>query len=389
MSAHILPSPSLTIVELPPGLERGLPPSEVPRPESFLSQYERRVLFYDVFWHADGKRVLMVGPPPVDLASQYEAMTCVAQPSGTAVPIRAHRSERTELREVTPPAGSTHLTLTIGGQSQTVPIGPSHADFFAGSRMLFTLSQNNRLDWIADWARFHVVHQNTDGVVVFDNGSTAYMIADLEAALAGVEGLKRAAVVSMPRSYGRKDEAAPNGPYWAQFLKAASMLITFRRFGQKAYGLLNCDVDELAVNLGKRNIYDVAARSRSGTTYYPGSWIAPVPEAGSAAPYRHRDFRRVEADRSKGMGSTHKWVLAPQRRWLERLNIHPYPHVLENRVFATRHKPKDAFIAHFRAVSTSWKYDRPVEQGNPEALPVEPHLAAALDRAFGPRTGSP
>lgn len=385
MSVRILASPQLNRVDLPVGIERGLP-SSAQRSPAFLAHYERRILFYDVFWHADGKRVLMVGPPPIDLGPQYDAMICTAEPSGTVLPIRAYRSERVELRAVTPPPGTTHLTLSMGQEVQTAPIGASYAPFFSGARLLFTLSQNNRLDWIADWARFHVVNQGTNGVVIFDNGSTDYGIAELEAALGSVHGLERLAVVPMPFTYGRKDDAAPQGRYWAQFLKAASMLITFRRFGQDAYGLLNCDIDELAVPLEGKSIYDVAARSRSGTTYYRGAWIASVPEAGASAPFRHRDFRRVEAEPGKGMGSTHKWVLAPQRRWLERLDVHPYPHMLENRAFATRHKPKDAFIAHFRPISTSWKYDRPVAEGNPDGLAADPHLAAALDRAFGPKS---
>ena len=38
------------------------------RPQEFLDRFEDRALVYDCFWHADGERVLLVGPPPMNLA---------------------------------------------------------------------------------------------------------------------------------------------------------------------------------------------------------------------------------------------------------------------------------------------------------------------------------
>ena len=262
-------------------------------------------------------------------------------------------------------------------------MGPNQSAFFAGKRVLFAVSKNNQLGWIGDWARFHAVNQGTDGVVLFDNGSTDYRRQDIEAVLAGVPGVERVAVLSAPFAFGRQDEWIPKDQFWSQFLQASLFLVMFRRFGQTAYGMLNCDIDELAVPNPDGDAYEAAAHSRSGTAYFGGAWIAPVPEADRTPPFRHADFRRLEADPAAGMGRAHKWAMVPNRWWLRRLNVHPYPHSLQKRpLFGRRYMPGGAYIAHFRGISTSWKYERQIDAAAGEGLRVEPALARALDRAF-------
>ncbi|GLQ53745.1 hypothetical protein GCM10010862_10040 [Devosia nitrariae] len=367
---------------LPEGVVRGMRPTTGVRPAGFADHYEGKVLFYDIFWHRDGRTVLLVGPPSIDLDQRLGKMVCVAQPSGKRLAWREHNSKRMRLCSIRPPAGTTHLEISYAGATQTVAIAENASGFFDGARVLFTLSKNNRLEWIADWARFHALNQGTDAVILVDNGSTDYSPDEIETVLACVPGIERVAVLPAPFPYGQKDEWVAEDQNWSQFLQPAMFLVVWRRYAQAACGILNCDIDELAVPSPDGNVYEAAARSRSGTVYYRGAWVAAVPEDGRSAPYRHGDFRRLEADPERGMSSLHKWAMAPNRRWLERLSVHPYPHFLRNRPMGTRHKPTDVFIAHFRGISTSWKYDRHVSKAAGTDLPVEPALAQALDRTF-------
>src|SRR5690606_30799903 len=123
----------------------------------------------------------------------------------------------------------------------------------------------------------------------------------------------------------------------------------FRRYGMAANGILNCDIDELAVPLAAETVFESATRSRSGSVYFRGCWIEAVPEAPRDGGYRHTDFRCVAADVDYRVGSTNKWAVAPNRRWLQKLSAHPYPHAISNRPMLTRHKPGTAYIAHFKA----------------------------------------
>jgi len=372
-------------VHLPEGMERGLRPATAARSEKFLTRYESRVLFYDVYWSQDGQQIILQGPPPIDLGPHYDSARYICQPGGQEVRAAPHHSELVHLFSLDAPKGTTHLDIVFAGQTQRVAVAANHADFFAGTNMLFTLSKDNDLQWIVDWARFHVVHQGVDAILLFDNMSTRYSAAELEAALSSVDGLKRIAVVPVPFTYPLEDQAVPEHIFWAHFLQPAVIVNMLRRYGMAADGILNCDIDELAVPLAAQTVFESAKRSRSGTVYFRGCWIEPVPSATRGDGYRHADFSQVEAGIDVTRGPTNKWALTPHRRWLQNLKVHPYPHVIENRPMLTRHKPGTAFIAHFKAISNGWKYDRTVKSETAAPLKPQPKLAAALAQAFPAR----
>jgi hypothetical protein len=66
-SPLLLNGPQLNAVMLPEGIIRGLLPAKAERSAKFNARYERSVLFYDVYWSADGRRIILQGPPPIDL----------------------------------------------------------------------------------------------------------------------------------------------------------------------------------------------------------------------------------------------------------------------------------------------------------------------------------
>ena len=358
------------------------PTGTIPRTEKFIASYERDVLFYDVFWHVDGGRVILIGPPPIDLAPLYQEMTTVAVPSGRVVRLKRHHSRKVWLFSAEVPEGTSHLDISFAGVVQRVEIGLNHSPFFAGENLLFTLSKNNDLGWVRDWAHFHVVNQGVSAVLVFDNGSDRYTLDELAATLTSVKGLRKTAVVRVPFRYTGPDEAMESNKFWAHFLQPSTFTGMFRRYGAQANGILNCDIDELAVPTGAQTVFETATASRSGTVYFRNLWIEPVPEHERVEGYRHRDFRQVLAEADYRQTPTQKWALTPQRRWLQNLKIHPYTHLLKNRPPFTRHKPLTAYIAHFKAISTGWKYDRPVVLSTAAELRREPTLDRALDRAF-------
>jgi hypothetical protein len=363
---------------------RGLlaPDGTLPPTDKFIASYETDVLFYDVFRDAHGDKVILIGPGPIDLAPLYRSMKAVAQPSGKSVRIKDHHSVKVQLYSAAVPKDTTHLDISFAGTVQRIAIAPNHSEFFAGQNLLFTLSKNNDLQWIADWARFHVANQGVTAVLMFDNASDRYTIEELQATLLEVEGLDRIGVVPVPFRYSGPDQAMKSSnKFWAHFLQPATFTGMFRRYGAMANGILNCDVDELAVPTANETVFETANASRSGTVYFRNLWVEPVPEAEKPS-YRRADFRLVKAEADYRRGPTQNWALTPNRPWLRNLKIHPYTHLLKNRPMLTRHKPDTAYIAHFTAISTSWKYDRPVVLGATDGLRPEPSLSAALDRAF-------
>jgi hypothetical protein len=380
-----LPRAQFSPAMLPAGVERGLRPRTPGAPErsaAFLDRYERNVLFYDVYWHEDGQRIILQGPPPVDLADLYRTLEISGEPGGERLGMHSHHSANLHLYSVRAPQGTTHLSVSLGGTVQTVAVGPNQSAFFANTNLLATVSRNNDLRWIGDWARFHVVNQGANAVLLFDNQSDRYSLAAIEETLAAVSGLERFGVVSAPFRYTGPDNAIPKDRFWAHFLQPALFTNMLRRYGAKASGILNCDVDELAVPLGSETVFEAARRSWSGSVYFRSAWVEPVPEALKPEGYRHSDFRHFAASADYRRNPKHKWALDPARRWLKALRVHAYAHKLRNGIPFARGVPGNAFIAHFRGISTSWKYDRPVSLETDKALRTDPDLDRALARAF-------
>src|SRR5690606_6082989 len=85
-----------------------------PRPQAFYDAFDARQLFYDVFSHHDGRRVLAIGPSPRNLKPALEAARWTALPSGSVLTARSFSSLSTMTTELSgAPGGTTHVRLTV------------------------------------------------------------------------------------------------------------------------------------------------------------------------------------------------------------------------------------------------------------------------------------
>ena len=328
---------------------------QILRPQAFLDRYEDRALVYDAFWHADGQRILLVGPPPMNLAPLYKTARYRA---GTAeVRARHIASLSTMITELSgAPAGTAEITLELAGQSFVLPVRANLSANHAGRRILFTMSQNNDLAWIAEWARWHRRQQGADAIVVFDNGSTRYDTGAIEETLLGVDGIERVSVESWPWRYGMTDEALKVNPFYILFLQVSSMSVLLRRFGAAAYGILNVDVDELVATPAGTTVFDLVRQSPKGLLVMRGHYLEPV--ADGPGPHTHRDYTKMLADPKQAASRAKKWAIDPSRRWFEDLRVMPYMHWIERRPLFAKSTPDGVFYRHFRGINTNWKDNR-------------------------------
>lgn len=329
-----------------------------------MDRFESRALVYDCFWHADGETVLLVGPPPMNLEPALRQAEYLAQPSGMRLRPTYHASLSTMITALTgAPAGTTGVRLCLRGQVFDMAVQPNHSAELAGRRVLFTMSKDNELGWIAEWARWHARLHGADAIVFFDNGSTRYGTSEIEETLLGVAGIEKVAVQSWPGRFGATDHALRINPYWSHFLQISSMSAVLRRFGAEAAGLLNCDVDELAATHSGRPIYDLLAEARHGLVVFTGQWIEAVATTGDHR--SHLDFTQRRRDPADARSGPRKWVLDPKRNWVRRLGVHPYWHWVHGRPLFGKTMPADAFYRHFKGINTNWKELRtaPVDPG--------------------------
>lgn len=349
------------------------------RPPGFFERFEDRALVYDCFRHADGARILMVGPPPMNLMPQFEGARYLALPSRTPLRAAYHPSLSTMITALTgAPAGTPAVAMSLAGEEFVLPVQPNHSADLAGRRVLFTMSKDNELGWIAEWARWHAALNGTDAIVLFDNGSTRYGIGEIEETLLGVKGIGKVAVRSWPGAFGATDSALAINPYWSHFLQIASMSVVLRRFGTAAFGLLNCDIDELAATHSGRPIYDLLAEARRGLVVFSGQWIEAEAKTGDCR--SHRNFTQRRRDPAKARSGPRKWVLDPKREWVRRLDVHPYWHWVRGRPWFGKSMPADAFYRHFKGINTNWKEDRSDPGAGLGLVEIDQALVAAFVR---------
>jgi hypothetical protein len=338
------------------------------RPQAFYEKFEAYALAYDCFWHADGERILIVGPPPLNLKRNWQAARFLAMPSGTDLKAESFASESVMVTALAgAPADTTAIKLALDGERFELNVQPNLSQALAGSRLLFTMSKDNDLDWIRSWADYHARRHGADAVLFFDNGSTRYGTGDVEETLLSVPGLHHVAVASWPFKYGSPDPAVLNNPFYTLFLQIASMSVALRRYGAKAHAILNCDIDELVHTPQGTTIFDLAAQSPKGLVVMEGRFVEALTAVENPV---HADFPMRLKDKKARRSSPRKWALDPNRDWVRELDVHPYMHWIHGRpAFAKTQRP-DIFYWHFRGISTNWK-DRRTETGHLEEAMLE------------------
>ncbi|PPQ30741.1 hypothetical protein CCR94_11815 [Rhodoblastus sphagnicola] len=197
---------------------------------------------------------------------------------------------------------------------------PSGAELFAGRRVLFTLSKNNKLSWIQDWIRYHRDNHGADALLLYDNGSTDYDVHALAQAIAEVGGLKASAIVEWPFKYGPL--GGGDRPWDSDFCQSGMLEHARWRFLARARSALNCDIDELVVGPG--SIFAAAESSPLGAITCQGHWLYGISGGGLDTPpqerARHRDYFVAEKPNMQfGVIPKHpnscrrKWAVAPAR----------------------------------------------------------------------------
>ncbi|MGI9253637.1 MAG: hypothetical protein ACR2J8_07815, partial [Thermomicrobiales bacterium] len=201
-------------VELDPryGVLRNALTPEHLRGPAFGNRFDATTLLYDLFRSADGQRVIGVGPPfrgGIDVVNDLQVrLTEAGEPLPFRVePVAPPDRPRLPGRVVidVPPQVS-EVFLRLGLQEWRVPIQPNLGEAFAGTLALMTLSCDNDLDWIEDWARFHAVNYGVDAVVLYDNASVAYGPSEIEDRLRTVPGLREIVVIDQPARFGVRQQ---------------------------------------------------------------------------------------------------------------------------------------------------------------------------------------
>lgn len=354
----------------PKGPLRRLPPRPLAqRPPGYLQQFDAHTLVYDLFREPDGPRAVAIVPPPVSLRHLVASMTTFTDGGRTKRPPSLIERDRTAEIWIAAAAADTHVRLSEPALGTVdLPIQPSGVDAFAGLRVLTTLSRNNELRWIADWARFHHRAHGVEAFLLYDNASDRYAPAEVAETLRTAAPQTLVRVVSWPFKFG--PSGMQHNVWDSDFCQYASLSHARWRFLARARSVLNVDIDEFVVSPQRESIFAAAEAHPLGYIAFAGCWIAYCPPT---APIHHGAFRW--RDRALSMPAT-KWCTVPARCSFEQQWC---VHNITGHDLAA--VPEERFLyRHFWAINTSWKYNRGrAAEFDPSRHEADEVLAAQMD----------
>ncbi len=359
-------------VVLPPdlGLRRDhvVPPGE--RGAGFDDGYDFRTLIYDAVWLPRARRVALIAPKLLNL--ERVLRDGEVRLDGRVAPVsRILRRRRHDVVLLKAEAAPVELAIAWDGWSAAVAPPPAEAEVFAGRNVLMTVSRDNSLRWIRDWAGYHVREHGADAALFYDNGSRGYGPDDLLGVLSGIAGLAAVRVVRVEAPFGPL--AARGARSRALFLQNGLWNVGRLRFLRDARAVLPCDVDELVTRRGARSVFDAAAASRVGFVKFRGTWRAH--RLGPDVEPLHRDHLYLP-DRAGGCPT--KYCVAPGGR----LRRHSWnTHGVDLLPFSGLFETDEFGYLHCHGISTRWK--SATSRRSLAAGPLDAATERLLGRHFG------
>ena len=363
----------------------------VPLADADYHEYDSRTIFYDVFRCDNDRKVVAIGPPPVNLRNELEKLKITCD----GLTLSHHKQEYRRFYvldltcDQTTNAGE-NLPLRFSFPTFDVeievppPLPSSSAE--APHLSMVTLQRNNPLPWILDWCRWHHRLHGVSRLVLYDNASDNR--DDLAAALARMDEAIDVVFVDWPFPYG------PGRSYKNRFCQTGAQNHYLLRFGSADAWCLVLDIDECLVVGGKEAFkqYLQDCEGNGVVEVLFDSFIVPPYQGQPAIAnrrvssywFRNRERRGYSlkfAFRPQYIDYIGPHMAYPKNRVFTKLIGLPRLHdkalrtfygsvrkrLSPNRIFrfffpnqfALRNlNPEEMFFYHFRGLNTNWKPNR-------------------------------
>lgn len=378
------------------GLKRPLPDGLAGRADQATDRFDFETMFFDIF--RSGDNVLCLGPPldgcmPGRHAPRISDARSLLPLKYQVTAPRVPEQHTSRLSVSHLAADCATLQLEAAGARIDIAIQASQTGLLSDRRVLVTLSKDYPLQWIVDWATFHVRLQGADAVLLYDNGSLNYSLDDLAAALSGVDGLREVVVVDWRFRYGVDGKAGEQ--VLDNYCQTGALDHARRCFCTQARSVLSLDIDEL-LPPGDQSVFEQVETSSHAVILFHGIWAeAPgIESLDDVSGVRHRDcsyawrsqIKTLAAGKWDGLCRT-KWVAVPARcspdvEW----GVHDvYPAAAQAHKTRRQWRSLDRTLAyrHCRQINTGWKTDRWKSSGTFGVVcSPDPEMMNALSRVF-------
>ncbi|WP_225770535.1 NAD-dependent epimerase/dehydratase family protein [Inquilinus sp. Marseille-Q2685] len=360
-----------------------------PRPPTlrhagYEDDFDFTTVFCDVFWDASGEAIRLVGPPLLNLEAELE-FRFTALPSMQPCAFEVRHKRWVDLVTVPVPPGTTGLIAdTSLGRAFLAP-QPNLSEIFAGRRCIYAMSQDNDIAWIQDWVRYYARGHGCNGVVLYDNNSTAYSVRELDDALRAIDPSIEVLTIPWPYKWGVFDGRRPlSYSIWDSFYGQAAAFEHARlRYFRKAASVVNADIDELAVTRDGQSVFEIAEQSDTGFIRFDGWWIHNYTTEALPRQRRHKHFFYKKTGRLDAC--TEKWAVVPAK------SPEDVQWAIHNVIGMT---PDEASfkvgLRHFKPINTSWDVDSNLTDakrtelfhGDGTDLEIDEELRRTLARIF-------
>ncbi len=379
------------------------------RPDGFTEQFDNDTLLFDSFF-CGPTEVLITAPPFFNLLPALKTMRVTAEPSDRACSFRIRNLDRHSQIRIAVPPGTTKLSLASAIGTFALEPRQNLSEFFADRRVVFTLSKNNRIEWIQDWIRYNRDVHGADAVLIYDNQSTDYSARELLAALSEISGIERLCIAEWPFRYGPQG-LAHNRHWDSDFCQFGAWEHARWMFLAQARSAMNSDIDELVVADNGMSAFEAAERSRFGIVRYRGYWVHGFKDltrlASDRSPIRVTDFDHYLRDatvRRWGIVAVRDWETVCPPKWTVVPRCCPdrgqwAPHRIKGWAAAVPLSRNFSF-RHYREIGNHWKYDRSAREKFDKVryaydaeivanfAAVEWHDGAAIPAAADPHAGA-
>ncbi|OWJ62775.1 tetratricopeptide repeat protein [Inquilinus limosus] len=354
------------------------------RHASYEDDFDFTTVFCDVFWDASGESIRLVGPPLLNLETELD-FAFTALPSMQRCAFEVRHKRWVDLVTVPVPPGTTGLIAdTSLGRAFLAP-QPNLSGLFDGRRCIYAMSQDNDIAWIQDWVRYYARGHGANGVVLYDNASTAYDVRELDDALRSIDPSIEVLTIPWPYKWGVFDGRRPlSYSIWDSFYGQAAAFEHARlRYFRQAASVINVDIDELAVTRDGQSVFEIAEQSDTGFIRFDGWWIHTYATEALPPQRRHKHFFHKKAGRLDAC--TEKWAVVPAK------SPEDVQWAIHNVIGMT---PDEASfkvgLRHFKPINTSWDVDSNLTDakrtelfhGDGAGLEIDEELRRTLARVF-------
>lgn len=302
-------------------------------------------LAYEVF-RSSNETVTLICPRLLNL---WPTLRNGLQKNGINGPLKLRRKMFTKWEQISLKIPAKENSLRFSNPDHkisNIPINPK-SNSFEGTNALLTVLKDENPDWIADWMNYHKEHHRANAVLIFNNNSSIYDSDQLAQILRRKCDFEEIVVIDAHFPYG-SGSAKFGVKHEASWLQNSCLNIARLNYLRNARAVLSIDIDEFIKPLNRGTVFDEAVSSFGGLVSFRGQWA--YPEIGDASCAQRDHIYESKDPRD----STKKWCAVPSR-WLGGTEWKVHGHGgLHGRIV----NRKDIGHWHFRAATTSWKWDR-------------------------------